>query len=129
MAQPVARFKGDYDQILRPDGTLVDDRQAPQVARDFDRLVELYELMSLTRVFDAKAVALQRTGQLGTYASSLGHEAAHVAIGAAMKHEDCLAPMYREYAAQVYCGVEMSEVVLCWGGDERGNNRSEEHTS
>ena len=33
------------------------------------------------RVFDAKAIALQRTGKLGTYASCLGHEAAHVAIG------------------------------------------------
>src|SRR5690625_3037352 len=124
MTQTVARFKVDYYQFLKPDGTLVDDRQVPQVARDFDRLVELYELMSLTRVFDAKAVALQRTGQLGTYASSLGHEAAHVAIGAAMKHEDCLAPMYREYAAQFYRGVKMSEVLLYWGGDERGNNFS-----
>src|SRR5690625_1941501 len=96
MSQTVARLKVDSYQYLNPDGTLVDDRQVPQVARDFDLLVELYELMSLTRVFDAKAVALQRTGQLCTYASSLGHEAAHVAIGAAMKHEDCLAPIDRK---------------------------------
>src|SRR5690625_5768723 len=41
-----------------------------------------------------------------------------------MKHEDCLAPMYREYAAQFYRGVKMSEVLLYWGGDERGNNFS-----
>lgn len=124
MTQTVARFKVDYYQFLKPDGTLIDDQQVPALARDFDRLVELYELMTLTRTFDAKAVALQRTGKLGTYASSLGHEAAHIAIGAAMRQEDCLAPMYREYAAQFYRGVKMSEVLLYWGGDERGSNFS-----
>jgi 2-oxoisovalerate dehydrogenase E1 component alpha subunit len=41
--------------------------------------------MVLTRTFDTKAVNLQRTGKLGTYASCLGHEAAHVGIGAAMR--------------------------------------------
>ena len=41
--------------------------------------------MLFVRVFDAKAIALQRTGKLGTYASCLGHEAAHVGIGSAMQ--------------------------------------------
>ena len=38
----------------------------PPVARDRDALVGLYRAMVLTRAFDAKAVALQRTGRLGT---------------------------------------------------------------
>ena len=84
----------------------------------------MYELMSLVRIFDAKAINLQRTGKLGTYASSLGHEAAHVGIGAAMRHEDVFAPMYREYGAQMWRGVKMSEILLYWGGDERGNDFS-----
>jgi pyruvate dehydrogenase E1 component alpha subunit len=124
MAQTAAAFKVDYFQFLGPDGRLVADQQVPSLARDFDRLTELYKLMVLTRTFDKKAVALQRTGKLGTYASSLGHEAAHVAVGAAMKTEDCFAPMYREYGAQFYRGVKMSEVLLYWGGDERGNDFS-----
>ncbi len=121
MARTVAGFKVDYYQFLGPDGRLLEDQPAPPLARDFKRLAELYRLMVLTRTFDKKAVALQRTGKLGTYASSLGHEAAHLAMGAAMRPEDCFAPMYREYAAQFYRGVKMSEVLLYWGGDERGN--------
>lgn len=124
MAHTAAAFKVDYFQFLKPDGKLVEDQQVPSLAKDFDRLTELYKLMVLTRTFDKKAVALQRTGKLGTYASSLGHEAAHVAIGAAMREEDCFAPMYREYGAQFYRGVKMSEVLLYWGGDERGSDFS-----
>jgi 2-oxoisovalerate dehydrogenase E1 component alpha subunit len=124
MAQTVAAFKVDYFQFLKPDGKLVEDQQVPALARDYERLVELYKLMILTRTFDKKAVALQRTGKLGTYASCLGHEAAHISIGAAMREEDCFAPMYREYGAQFYRGVKMSEVLMYWGGDERGNDFS-----
>jgi 2-oxoisovalerate dehydrogenase E1 component alpha subunit len=124
MARTVAAFKVDYFQFLGPDGDLLDSQHVPALARDLNRLTELYQLMTLTRTFDKKAVALQRTGKLGTYASSLGHEAAHVSIGAAMKDEDCFAPMYREYGAQFCRGVKMSEVLLYWGGDERGNDFS-----
>jgi pyruvate dehydrogenase E1 component alpha subunit len=124
MARTVAAFKVDHFQFLGPDGKLLDEQHVPALARNFNRLTELYQLMVLTRAFDKKAIALQRTGKLGTYASSLGHEAAHVAVGAAMEEEDCLAPMYREYGAQFYRGVKMSEVLLYWGGDERGNDFS-----
>lgn len=44
--------------------------------------------MVLTRAFDAKAVALQRTGRLGTYPSCLGQEVVAVGIGAAMARDD-----------------------------------------
>ncbi|NKI34371.1 pyruvate dehydrogenase (acetyl-transferring) E1 component subunit alpha [Wenzhouxiangella sp. XN79A] len=122
MAATIASFKVDYFRFLDPEGRLVDGVQVPALARDVKQLVSLYKLMTLTRVFDKKAVALQRTGKLGTYASCLGHEAAHVAIGSAMREEDCFAPMYREYAAQFYRGVKMSDVLMYWGGDERGND-------
>ncbi|MEM1080701.1 MAG: pyruvate dehydrogenase (acetyl-transferring) E1 component subunit alpha [Pseudomonadota bacterium] len=124
MASTIASFKVDYFQFLNANGQLVEGTQIPELARDLKQLVSLYRLMTLTRVFDKKAVALQRTGKLGTYASSLGHEAAHVAIGSAMREEDCFAPMYREYAAQFYRGVKMSDVLMYWGGDERGNDFS-----
>src|SRR6185295_11666843 len=77
--------------------------------------------MLFVRVFDSKAVALQRTGKLGTYASCLGHEAAHIGIGSAMHEDDVFAPMYREYGAQFIRGVKPREVLMYWGGDERGN--------
>src|SRR6185369_762194 len=38
--------------------------------------------------------------------------------------DDVFAPMYREYGAQFYRGVKPREVLLYWGGDERGNDFS-----
>jgi pyruvate dehydrogenase E1 component alpha subunit len=124
MPATIASFKIDYYQFLSPDGRLISEEDVPDLAADLDELVRLYRVMTATRAFDKKAVALQRTGKLGTYASCLGHEAAHVAIGSAMREEDCFAPMYREYGAQFCRGVRMSEVLLYWGGDERGNDFS-----
>jgi len=123
MSATVASFKIDFYQFLTPDGRLVGD-DAPPLAKDFEELRRLYRLMMHTRVFDKKAIALQRTGKLGTYASCLGHEAAHLAMGSAMREEDCFAPMYREYGAQFVRGVKMSEVLNYWGGDERGSDFS-----
>ncbi|NNF68112.1 MAG: pyruvate dehydrogenase (acetyl-transferring) E1 component subunit alpha [Gammaproteobacteria bacterium] len=120
MKKTVADYQIEFLQILGPDGTTVSE--LPPFARDPQQLIDLYERMTLTRVFDTKAINLQRTGKLGTYASCLGHEAAHVGMGSAMRPEDILAPMYREYGAQFCRGVKMSEVLLYWGGDERGND-------
>ncbi len=119
----VATFEIEYLQYLDAEGKLVRN-DLPDVAKDIKQLVELYKVMSFVRVFDGKAIALQRTGKLGTYASCLGHEAAHVAIGSAMQEDDVFAPMYREYGAQLYRGVKPREILLYWGGDERGNNFS-----
>src|SRR5580692_1547230 len=116
----VAEFTIHYRQILGPGGELV--APLPTFAADTAEVLRMYEAMTLVRIFDAKAVHLQRTGQLGTYPSCLGHEAAHVGVGAAMRPEDVLAPVYREYGTQLWRGVTLLEILLYWGGDERGNN-------
>ncbi len=116
----IADFKIQYVQFLDPDGNLSPD--APET--DPEELVKIYRLMTETRVFDTKAVNLQRTGKLGTYASCLGHEAAHIGLAAAMRDDDVFAPSYREYGALFYRGAQMSEILLYWGGDERGNDFS-----
>ena len=116
----VAEFKIHYRQILDPRGKAV--APLPRFAQDTAEVLRMYRAMTLARTFDAKAVNLQRTGQLGTYPSSLGHEAAHVGVGAAMRPEDVLAPVYREYGTQLWRGVTMAEILLYWGGDERGSD-------
>jgi len=115
----VAEFKIRYHQILDPAGKVIGP--LPDFARDRAELERMYRLMTLVRTFDTKAVNLQRTGKLGTYASCLGHEATHVGAGAAMRADDVLVPVYREYGAQFWRGVGMANVLLYWGGDERGN--------
>ena len=116
-----AKFEIEYLQYVDATGKQV-RKDLPKFAQDLEYMVKLYKLMVSTRVFDAKSIALQRTGKLGTYASCLGHEAAHVGIGSAMKPEDVLAVSYREYGAQLYRGVQPREVYMYWGGDERGND-------
>jgi 2-oxoisovalerate dehydrogenase E1 component alpha subunit len=76
------------------------------------------------RTFDLRAVSLQRTGRLGTYATSLGQEAVAVGVASAMQQEDALLPSYRDNAALLWRGVRMEEILQFWGGDERGNRWS-----
>ena len=116
-----ARFEIEYLQYIDPTGKPV-GKDLPAAASDGKRLVELFKQMLFVRVFDTKAIALQRTGKLGTYAACLGHEATHVGIGASMEPDDVFAPSYREYGAQFMRGVLPREVLMYWGGDERGND-------
>lgn len=94
----------------------------PERAGDSNHLRALYRAMMLTRAFDEKAIALQRTGRLGTYASSLGQEAVGVGIASAMIDEDVLLPSFREHGAQLVRGVSLKELLMYWGGDERGSD-------
>jgi 2-oxoisovalerate dehydrogenase E1 component alpha subunit len=116
----VAEFAIAYEQLLdaegRPTGPL------PAFADDAQGMVKMYRMMTLSRLFDAKAINLQRTGKLGTYAPCTGHEATHVAVGAAMRPEDVLFPVYREYGTQIWRGVTLTEIFTYWAGDETGTN-------
>jgi 2-oxoisovalerate dehydrogenase E1 component alpha subunit len=116
----VARFEIRYSRFLDPKGTAL--RPLPDFAHDRVELVALYRAMVLARRFDAKAVSLQRTGRLGTFASALGQEAVPVGIASAMRAEDVLLPSFREHGAQLWRGVSPVELLLYWGGDERGSD-------
>ena len=115
-----ASFEIEYLQYLNPDGKLVG--KLPPAVKDAKDLVPIFKQMLFLRTFDGKAIALQRTGKLGTYAAALGHEATHVGIGVAMDPDDVFAPSYREYGAQFARGVKPRDVLMYWGGDERGND-------
>jgi pyruvate dehydrogenase E1 component alpha subunit len=115
----VARFTIESTRFIAPDGTPV--AEPPAFAADRAVMVALYRAMLLTRTFDTKAIALQRTGRLGTYASSLGQEAVSVGLAHAMAPEDVLLPSFREHGSQLVRGVTLEEILLYWGGDERGN--------
>ncbi|MFC3907636.1 pyruvate dehydrogenase (acetyl-transferring) E1 component subunit alpha [Legionella dresdenensis] len=115
----VARFEIAFHQVVNEQGEKCGE--LPAFAQDNAVLQALYRTMVLTRTFDKKAIALQRTGKMGTYAPINGQEAISTAIGHAMRKEDVLVPYYRDYAAQIQRGVKMSEIFSYWGGDERGS--------
>ncbi|MCY1347544.1 Pyruvate dehydrogenase E1 component subunit alpha [compost metagenome] len=118
----VASFEIGYTRYLAPPGAPSSPTSPPPpFASDPDALLPLYQAMVLTRQFDLKAIALQRTGKIGTFASALGQEAIGVGVAFAMRPEDVLVPSYRDHAAQFVRGVTMTESLLYWGGDERGS--------
>jgi 2-oxoisovalerate dehydrogenase E1 component alpha subunit len=118
--QAVARFEIPYRGCLASDGTLCGP--LPAFASDVELLRRLYRVMVRARVFDTKAVNLQRTGKLGTYPACMGHEATHVGVGSAMRAEDVLFTVYREIGTKFWRGIDMLDILLYWGGDERGTN-------
>ncbi len=118
--ETVAEFQIQFLRCVNAQGQPVGE--LPAFAADDAELRKMFAAMLRARMFDAKAINLQRTGKLGTYAPCLGQEAVHVGVGAAMRPEDCLAIVYREIGTLFWRGVRMTDVLLYWGGDERGND-------
>ncbi len=116
----VASFEIHHTRFLDEEGKVVGE--LPEFAKDASILKDLYRWMMLTREFDTRAVTLQRTGQLGTFPSSLGQEAVAVGLGHAMQFDDILVPAFREQGAQFIRGVTLTDLLLYWGGDERGSD-------
>ena len=115
-----AKFEIHHSQFLDEHGKPV--QPLPEFAREANNLIPLYRWMVLMRAYDAKAVALQRTGQLGTFASLLGQEAINAGVASAMRPDDAFLMTYRENGAQLMRGVTITEFFLYWGGDERGSD-------
>jgi pyruvate dehydrogenase E1 component alpha subunit len=115
----VAEFRIEHLRHIDPQGCPLGELPAFATAEE---MLKMFAAMLRARVFDSKAINLQRTGKLGTYAPCLGQEATHVGVGAAMQPEDSLAIVYREIGTMFWRGVRMLDVLLYWGGDERGND-------
>lgn len=115
-----AQFEIRYHQFLNKEGVLV--QALPEPLHDNPALWKaLYTQLVRNRMFDEKAIKLQRTGQMSTYPSTEGQEAIAVAVGMAMQTTDVLVPYYRECGAHLVRGVKMEEIFMYWGGDERGS--------
>ncbi|MFN2646846.1 MAG: pyruvate dehydrogenase (acetyl-transferring) E1 component subunit alpha [Burkholderiales bacterium] len=114
-----ATFEIRFTRYLDPLGR--ETAALPSFAADPRSLVPDYRAMVLMRALDAKAIAMQRTGQIGTYASTLGKEAIDAGIGAVLAPNDVLLPSYRESGILMLRGVSPHRTLLYWGGDERGN--------
>ena len=110
-------MRNDLKYFINPQGEAI--HGLPEGGNEL--MLELYVSMLRTRVFDLKAVSLQRTGQLGTYPSSLGQEGLFCALGKAMQRNDIYVPYYRDHGAFLERGMSMSSLLRYWGGDEMGN--------
>lgn len=110
--------KEDLIQVMDPEGNA--DESAIKEISD-EEMLKMYRLMMFTRLWNTKALSLQRQGRLGTLASVRGQEASNVGMGLALQPDDWFAPAFREYGAQFARGMDPVAMFQYWGGDERGN--------
>jgi 2-oxoisovalerate dehydrogenase E1 component alpha subunit len=83
-------------QLLTPEGVRVEHPDYPLDITD-DEIKSLYRDLVLVRRIDTEAIALQRQGELGLWASLLGQEGAQVGAGRALRPQDMAFPTYREH--------------------------------
>jgi 2-oxoisovalerate dehydrogenase E1 component alpha subunit len=83
-------------QLLTPEGQRVKHPDYPLEISD-DEIASLYRDLVLVRRIDSEAIALQRQGELGLWASLLGQEAAQIGAGRALRPQDMAFPTYREH--------------------------------
>jgi pyruvate dehydrogenase E1 component alpha subunit len=85
----------------------------------------MYRQMWLLRIYDRKAVSLQRQGRFGTYAQMEGQEACMVASPLSLQPQDWMVTSYRETGAMWMHGVPLKLLALYWMGNEFGSQMPE----
>ncbi len=109
----------DMVQLLTPEGERVDDPDYPLDISD-DEITGLYRDLVRARRLDTEAVALQRQGELGLWASLLGQEAAQVGAGRALRPQDMAFPTYREHGVALCRDVDPLVLLGLFRGTNLG---------
>ncbi len=106
-------------EILDVNGNIINSALMPNL--DKDTLLKMYEIMTLGRVADIRAVQYQRQGRMLTYAPNIGQEGLQVGAAAALEEKDWLVPAFRELSMMLYKGVPLYNIYLYWYGNELGS--------
>jgi pyruvate dehydrogenase E1 component alpha subunit len=110
---------------LTPEGERVEDSSYP-LDDDAD-IKGMYRDMVLVRRVDTEAIALQRHGELGLWASLLGQEAAQIGSGRALSARDMAFPSYREHGVAWTRGLDPMRLLELFRGVTNGSWDPEEH--
>ncbi|WP_040159478.1 pyruvate dehydrogenase (acetyl-transferring) E1 component subunit alpha [Nigerium massiliense] len=105
----------DFVQLLTPQGRRI-EHPTFSYDGDEDAVRSALRQMVLARRFDTEATALQRKGELGLWASSLGQEAAQVGSAAVLRAPDEAVPSYREHAVALGLGVDPVDMLKTFRG-------------
>jgi 2-oxoisovalerate dehydrogenase E1 component alpha subunit len=112
-------------QLLTPEGERVEH---PGYPLDDNADIEgMYRDMVLVRRIDTEAIALQRQGELGLWASLLGQEAAQIGSGRALSAKDMAFPSYREHGVAWTRGLDPMRLLELFRGVNNGTWDPEEH--
>lgn len=110
-------------QVMDPEGRIVDPKAVNGIMEA--DMMQMYRYMVFTRLWNAKALSLQRQGRMGTIASVKGQEASNIGMGMALGQDDWFCPSFREFGAMFVRGVKPRDLFMYWGGDERGARPAE----
>ncbi|HEV7193948.1 MAG TPA: pyruvate dehydrogenase (acetyl-transferring) E1 component subunit alpha [Jatrophihabitantaceae bacterium] len=116
----------DMIQLLTPEGLRVEHPDYPLEITD-DEIAALYRDLVLVRRIDTEAIALQRQGELGLWASLLGQEAAQIGSGRALRAHDMAFPSYREHGVAWCRGVDPLTLLGLFRGTNLGGFSPYEH--
>jgi 2-oxoisovalerate dehydrogenase E1 component alpha subunit len=106
-------------QLLTPEGERLEHPEYP-LDLTADEVKGLYRDLVLVRRIDTEAIALQRQGELGIWASLLGQEAAQVGSGRALSPRDMAFPTYREHGVAWCRGVDPIKLLELYRGVSHG---------
>jgi 2-oxoisovalerate dehydrogenase E1 component alpha subunit len=123
-ATTVAPQDSELIQLLTPEGERTDHPEYP--LGDVD-IKGMYRDMVLVRRIDTEAIALQRQGELGIWASLLGQEAAQIGSGRALSPKDMAFPSYREHGVAWCRGLDPVRLLELFRGVTNGAWDPEEH--
>ncbi|HEV2377652.1 MAG TPA: pyruvate dehydrogenase (acetyl-transferring) E1 component subunit alpha [Streptosporangiaceae bacterium] len=113
-------------QLLTPEGERVTHPDYPLELTD-DEVKSLYRDLVVVRRIDTEAIALQRQGELGIWASLLGQEAAQIGSGRALGPRDMAFPTYREHGVAWCRGVDPMKLLELFRGVSHGGWDPQEH--
>jgi 2-oxoisovalerate dehydrogenase E1 component subunit alpha len=106
-------------QLLTPEGERAEHPDYPLELTP-DEIKSLYRDLVLVRRIDFEAIALQRQGELGIWASLLGQEAAQVGSGRALGPRDMAFPTYREHGVAWCRGLDPAKLLELFRGVSHG---------
>ncbi|WP_368503933.1 pyruvate dehydrogenase (acetyl-transferring) E1 component subunit alpha [Alkalihalophilus sp. As8PL] len=107
-------------QILNEEGEVVNEAAMPELSDE--ELQEIMKRMVYTRIWDQRAISLNRQGRLGFYAPVAGQEASMLGSQFALDKEDWILPGYRDIPQIVFHGLPLHQAFLWsrghYGGGE-----------
>jgi 2-oxoisovalerate dehydrogenase E1 component alpha subunit len=106
-------------QLLTPEGERIEHPGYP-LEVSAGEIRDLYRDLVLVRRIDFEAIALQRQGELGIWASLLGQEAAQVGSARALEPRDMAFPTYREHGVAWCRGLDPMKLLELFRGVSHG---------
>jgi 2-oxoisovalerate dehydrogenase E1 component alpha subunit len=118
--------RGELIQLLTPEGERVEHPDYP-LELSTEEIKGLFRDLVLVRRIDTEAIALQRHGELGIWASLLGQEAAQIGSGRALGPRDMAFPTYREHGVAWCRGLDPVRLLELFRGVSNGGWDPKEH--